>query len=94
MLVLLMGGIYVVFRSDGFMWHDIHTKFHDVLLRYSCNIKVITSKSEKLQCSCRADPRQHSYSWFLVSSVIVTKFLFFLRTLICLEMGLIFMLSK
>jgi hypothetical protein len=28
-LVLLMGGIYEVSRWDGFMLHDIHTKFHE-----------------------------------------------------------------
>jgi hypothetical protein len=29
MLVLLIEGIYEVRRWDGFMQHDIHTKFHE-----------------------------------------------------------------
>jgi hypothetical protein len=35
MLVLLMGGIYIVGRLDGLRWHDIHTKFHKDRLRHS-----------------------------------------------------------
>jgi hypothetical protein len=29
MLVLLIEGIYKVCQRDGFMWHDIYTKFHE-----------------------------------------------------------------
>jgi hypothetical protein len=32
-LVLLMGGINDIGRSDCFEWHDIHTKFHEVSYR-------------------------------------------------------------
>jgi hypothetical protein len=39
MLVLLMGGIFYVRHWDGFMWHDILTKFYDELYRRSGNIK-------------------------------------------------------
>jgi hypothetical protein len=38
MLVLLMEGIY-----DELRWHDIHTKFHNDLVRHLSNIMVITS---------------------------------------------------
>jgi hypothetical protein len=33
MLVLVIGGIYEVRRWDGFMGHDIHTKFYGYQLR-------------------------------------------------------------
>jgi hypothetical protein len=36
-----MGGIYEVRRWDGFMWHDIGTKFHEDRYRRSRNIKVL-----------------------------------------------------
>jgi hypothetical protein len=35
MLVLLMGGIYKVRRSDGLKCHDIHTKIHEDWYRHS-----------------------------------------------------------
>jgi hypothetical protein len=44
MLVLLIEGIYEVRRWDGFMWHDIHTKFHKDWYRHSSNIKVLPQK--------------------------------------------------
>jgi hypothetical protein len=28
---------------NGLKWHDIHTKFHDDLFMYLCNIKFITA---------------------------------------------------
>jgi hypothetical protein len=42
-LILLMGVIYEVYRSDGLKWHDMHTEFYDDRLRHSSNIKVITA---------------------------------------------------
>jgi hypothetical protein len=42
-LVLLMGVIYEVHRSDGLRWHDIHTKSHDDRFRHSINFKGSTS---------------------------------------------------
>jgi hypothetical protein len=35
MLVLLTGGIYDVRRTDGFMWHDNFTRFHEDWYRRS-----------------------------------------------------------
>jgi hypothetical protein len=40
MLVLLMARIYDKHRCDGFMWHDILTKFHEDCYRRSSNIEV------------------------------------------------------
>jgi hypothetical protein len=45
MLVPLMGGIYEVLSRDGFMWHDVHTKFHDDWFRHFSNITVIIGYS-------------------------------------------------
>jgi hypothetical protein len=42
-LVSLMGWIYGARLWGGFKWQDKHTKFHENLLRYSSNIKVIIS---------------------------------------------------
>jgi uncharacterized protein involved in cysteine biosynthesis len=42
-LVLLMGVICEVCRSDGPRWHDIHTKSHDDWFRHLSNIKGIIS---------------------------------------------------
>jgi hypothetical protein len=36
---------------NGFMWHDILTRFHEECYRRSRNVKVLLQKSEKLQ-SC------------------------------------------
>jgi hypothetical protein len=49
MSVLLMGRIYTydVRRSDGFMRHDILTKFHEDCDRRSSNIKVLAQKFER-----------------------------------------------
>jgi hypothetical protein len=43
-----MRGIYEALRLDGFMWHDIHTKFQEDLWRSSSNIKVLPQEFEKL----------------------------------------------
>jgi hypothetical protein len=48
MLILLIEEIYDVRRCDGFMWHDIHTKFQEDLCRRSSNIKVLHQKFESL----------------------------------------------
>jgi hypothetical protein len=48
MLVLPMGGIYYVCSLDGFMLHDILTKFHEDCYRRSSNIKVLPLKFERL----------------------------------------------
>jgi hypothetical protein len=50
MLVLLIRGIYEVHRSDGFMQHDILTKFHEDLYGHSSNIKILSQKFERLLC--------------------------------------------
>jgi hypothetical protein len=44
MLVLLIKGIYEVFCLVGFIWHDIHTRFHENLHRHPSNIKVLPKK--------------------------------------------------
>jgi hypothetical protein len=31
MLVLLIGGVYEIGRSDDFEWHDVHTKFYKII---------------------------------------------------------------
>jgi hypothetical protein len=38
-----MGEIYDVRRWNGFMWHDVHTEFHDDWYWRSSNIKVFAS---------------------------------------------------
>jgi hypothetical protein len=43
MLVLPMGRIYDVRRLNGLRWHDILTKFRDVLYRHLNNITDITT---------------------------------------------------
>jgi hypothetical protein len=42
-LVLLMGVIYEVHRSDELRWHNIHSKFHEHWFERSGNIKAATS---------------------------------------------------
>jgi hypothetical protein len=42
-LVLLIEGSYVIRYWDGFMWHDIPTKFHENLCRCSSDIKFFFS---------------------------------------------------
>jgi hypothetical protein len=39
MFVLLIGGIYEVRRLDGFIWHDIPTKFHKDWYRRSAILR-------------------------------------------------------
>jgi hypothetical protein len=41
--LLLMKEIYEVSPLAGLRWHDISTKFHEVWLGHSGNMKVITS---------------------------------------------------
>jgi hypothetical protein len=43
MLVLLTRGIYEVYRSDGIIWHDMHTKFRNNWAVHSSHIMVITA---------------------------------------------------
>jgi hypothetical protein len=46
MLVLLFEGTCGVCHLDGFMWHDIHTKFYEEWYIYSSNIfRVFLRKS-------------------------------------------------
>jgi hypothetical protein len=40
MLVLLMGGIYEIYRLDGIGWHDAHATFYDDRFRHSSNVEV------------------------------------------------------
>jgi hypothetical protein len=40
-LVLLMGMMYEIHRSDNLRCHDIHTKFHEDWFGHSGNIKAI-----------------------------------------------------
>jgi hypothetical protein len=49
-LALLVDGLYELCRWDGFMRHDIKTKFYDDWYRRSSNIKVLPQKSEGLYC--------------------------------------------
>jgi hypothetical protein len=48
MLVLLAEGIYEVLRWDGFMRHDIRTKFHEDWYRRLSNVKVLPQKFGRL----------------------------------------------
>jgi hypothetical protein len=43
MLVSLVEAIYEVGHGNGFMWHDMHIKFHDDRFRHLSNITVITA---------------------------------------------------
>jgi hypothetical protein len=55
MLVILIVGTYGVYRWDGFMWHDIHTNFHENLYKltawamarpfYKLNIYIMAPES-------------------------------------------------
>jgi hypothetical protein len=65
-----MGGIYVVRGSDGFMWHDIHTKFQDDLHTYSSYIKVTTSKIWQAAVFMQKSPSPAQL--FLVSGLVGT----------------------
>jgi hypothetical protein len=47
MLVLLIGGIHDIRRSNGLRWHDVHTKFHGDQFKYLRNITVITATIEE-----------------------------------------------
>jgi hypothetical protein len=51
MLVLLIEGIYEVRHWGGFVWHDIHSKFHEDWFRLSSNIKVLPLWFQWLWCS-------------------------------------------
>jgi hypothetical protein len=42
-MLLLIDGIYELRRWDGFIWHDICTKFHDDWFKHLNNIMVITA---------------------------------------------------
>jgi hypothetical protein len=48
MLVLLMGRIYDVCRSDDLRWQDIDIKCHDDQFRNSSDFKGIPQQFEKL----------------------------------------------
>jgi hypothetical protein len=48
MVVLMIEGINKISRSDGFMWHDKRTKFHEDGYRRSSNIKVFPQQYELL----------------------------------------------
>jgi hypothetical protein len=50
MLALLMTGIYVVHRSDGFRCHDIHTKFNMDWFNHSRVNKGEYTGSRRQQC--------------------------------------------
>jgi hypothetical protein len=67
MSVLLIGGIYDVHHSDGFIWHDILTKFYEDWYEHSSNIKILSQKGCDVAITDGSDLRSAPLRWAQVA---------------------------